>query len=168
MASKTISALGKAASSVSSALKWLCVLILVVMLLMGTVDVLGRYLFNHPLTGTYETFGFLLPALVLFGLSYAQSERAHVRIELVFERLPRRVKAVASIFTSLIALGLTCLIFWGGLKLSIHNRELGKLIDTIHFPIYITQFVIPIGALALGFVLLVQIIEYLASFRRRS
>jgi TRAP-type C4-dicarboxylate transport system permease small subunit len=149
-------------------MKWLCVLILVVMLLMGTTDVLGRYLFNRPLTGTYETFGFLLPALVLFGLSYAQSERVHVRIELVFERLPRRAKTVASVFTSVVALGLTCLIFWGGLKLSIHSRELGKLIDTIHFPIYITQLVIPIGALALGFVLLVQIIEYFASFRRRS
>ncbi|HJX12427.1 MAG TPA: TRAP transporter small permease [Dehalococcoidales bacterium] len=168
MAKKIVSTLDKAAGKICGAMQWLCVVILFGMMLLGTGDVLGRYLLNKPITGTYETFGFLLPALVLLGLGYTQAARAHVRIELVITRMPPRLRNAVGIFTTVIALGIACLIFWQGLGLSIKYWHLGKMIDTIHLPIYIPQLVVPIGALALSFVLLVQLLEYITGQAQRS
>ncbi|OGO42760.1 MAG: hypothetical protein A2137_00585 [Chloroflexi bacterium RBG_16_58_8] len=168
MAKKIVSALEKAAEKVNGAMRWLCVVILFGMMLLGTGDVVGRYLFNKPVIGTYETFGVLLPALVLLGLAYTQSARAHVRIELVISHLSPRLQAAIGIFTSLIMLFITCLIFWGGLSLSLRYWHLGNLINTIRVPIFIPQLVVPIGALALAFVLIVQILEYLTGPAERS
>ena len=49
------------------------------MMLLGTADVTGRYIFNKPILGTAEIFGILLPAIVLLGLAYTQEAQAHAQ-----------------------------------------------------------------------------------------
>jgi len=138
------------------------------MMLLGTADVTGRYVFNSPISGTYEIFGVLLPCIVLLGLAYTQAARAHIRITLVFERLPSWLQRVLGIFTTIIAMFITVLIGWHGLALSIRFWQMGKMIDTIQVPIFIPQLVVPLGALALFLVLLVQILQYLVKPGGRS
>ena len=163
-----VRALEKATDKLNVGLKYLCIVILFGMMLLGTADVTGRYLFNSPVFGTYEIFGILLPAMVLLGLAYTQAARAHIRITLVLQRLPSLVQRVLGVFTTLIAMFITVLICWHGLALSIRFFEMGKRIDTIYLPIWIPQLVVPIGAFVLFFVLLVQLIEYLVKPGERS
>ncbi len=163
-----VRALEKATDKLNVVLKYLCVALLFGMMLLGTADVGGRYLFNSPVFGTYEIFGVLLPAIVLLGLAYTQAARAHIRITLVLQRLSSQVQTVLGVFTTIIAMFITVLIFWHGLALSIRFFEMGKEIDTIHIPIFIPQLVVPIGALVLFLVLLVQLIEYLTKRGERS
>jgi len=160
--------LEKATDKLNVGFKYLCVAILFGMMLLGAADVGGRYLFNSPVFGTYEIFGVLLPSMVLLGLAYTQAARAHIRITLVLQRLPSLAQRVLGIFTTLIAMFITVLICWHGLALSIKFWHLGKLIDTIQVPIFIPQLVVPVGALVLFLVLLVQLIEYLAKRGERS
>ena len=160
--------LEKTTDKLNVALKYLCIALLFGMMLLGTADVTGRYLFNNPILGTYETFGVLLPCIVLLGLAYTQAARAHIRITLVLQRLPSQVQHVLGIFTTLIAMFITVLIGWHGLELSIRFFHMGKRIDTIYLPIWIPQLVVPIGALVLFFVLLVQLLEYLVRREERS
>ena len=161
MAGVIVSALEKATDKLNGALKYLCVALLFGMMLLGTVDVGGRYLFNSPVSGTYEIFGVLLPCIVLLGLAYTQAARAHIRITLVFERLPSQLQRVLGVFTTLIAMFITVLIGWHGLALSLRFWHMGKEIDTIQVPIFIPQLVVPLGALVLFLVLLVQLLQYL-------
>jgi TRAP-type C4-dicarboxylate transport system permease small subunit len=156
-----VRAIEKVTDKLNVVLKYLCIALLFIMMLEGTVDVLGRYLFNNPLYGTYEIFGVLLPSIVLLGLAYTQAARGHIRITLVLNRLPAMAQRVLGIFTTIIMMFITFLMGWHGLLLAIRFFEMGKEIDTIRVPIWIPQLVLPLGALVLFFVLLVQLIEYL-------
>ena len=163
-----IRALEKVTDKVTLALRYLCMFIMGIMLFLGSADVLGRYLFNRPVSGTYEIFGVLLPCIVLLGLAYAQAERAHVRITMVLERLPPFLQRIFNILTTLIAIVITILIGWHGFELSMQFLDSGKLIDTIFVPKWIPQLVVPLGALALFLVLLVQLTEYLVKLGKRD
>jgi TRAP-type transport system small permease protein len=159
MAKKIFVAVKKADSQINRVFKWLCLILLGGMTIMGTVDVLGRYLANHPLKGTYETFGFLMPALILLGMAFTQEAREHVRIDLVINRMPPRAKTAVQIVTDIVELGITALIFRGGLMTMLYYKDLGKLVDTIQIPLWPTWIVIPIGAGAMLIVVVLQIIE---------
>jgi TRAP-type C4-dicarboxylate transport system permease small subunit len=159
VAKKIFLAVKKADSQLNRGMKWLCLLLLAGMTVMGTFDVLGRYLVDRPIKGTYETFGFLLPALVLLGMAFTQEAREHVRIDLAINQMPFRAKTAVGILTDVIALGITALIFRGGLLTMFHYKEMGKLVDTILIPLWPTWIVIPIGAFAMMIVLILQITE---------
>ena len=163
-----IRALEKVTDKVTLALRYLCMFILGIMLFLGTADVLGRYLLNLPVQGTYEIFGVFLPCIVLLGLAYAQAEQAHVKITMVLERLPAPLQRVFNILTTLIYMVMTVLIGWYGFDLSMRFLNSGKLIDTIFVPKWIPQLVVPLGALALFLVLLLQLIEYLFKSEKRN
>ena len=163
-----IKALEKVTDKLNVALKYICMSLLGVMLLLGSADVLGRYLFNRPVSGTYEIFGVLLPSIVLLGLAYAQAERSHVRITMVLDLLSPLMQRVFDIFTTIISMVITIIIGWHGFELSIRFWNSGKMIDTINVPKWIPQLVVPLGALALFLVLSVQLIEYLVKSEKRD
>ena len=163
-----IRALEKVTDKVTIALRYLCMFILGVMLFLGSADVMGRYLFNSPVFGTYEIFGVFLPCIVLLGLAYTQAEGAHVRITMLLDVLPPTLQRVFNIITTFIALVITILIGWYGFELSVRFWNSGKLIDTIHVPKWIPQLVVPLGALALFLVLLVQLIDLLVKSGKRD
>ena len=78
--------LAKGVRLINSALRYVCMSLLFFMMALGTCDVLGRYLFNKPILGTFEIFEILLPAIVLLGLGYTQESNAHVRVEIFVSR----------------------------------------------------------------------------------
>lgn len=53
------------------------------MMLLITIDVGGRYLFNRPLVGSQEIVEMLMIVTVFFGLSYTQKHYGHVGVDLV-------------------------------------------------------------------------------------
>ena len=65
---KLSNTLAKGVRLTNSAVKYVCASLLFFMMALGTVDVIGRYLFNNPILGTLEVFEILLPAIVLLGL----------------------------------------------------------------------------------------------------
>ncbi len=62
-------------------------------------DAGGRYFLNSPISGVYEISEFyLMIAIVFLGLSRTQSLKAHVRVELLLERLPVLIAKALNIF----------------------------------------------------------------------
>ena len=53
---KIVKSLDKGMSRINSALKYVCMTLLFFMMVLGTCDVMGRYLFNKPILGTLEIF----------------------------------------------------------------------------------------------------------------
>ena len=62
---------------------------LFIMMLILTVDALGRTFFNHPISGVsaVSTY-YLMPAIAFIPLAYAQKHKAHVVVEIVGRFLP--------------------------------------------------------------------------------
>ena len=138
------------------------------MMLLGTVDVGGRYLFNKPILGTFETFEILLPAIVLLGLGYTQGNKAHVRMEILISRLSSRKQTILNVFTNGCALFISLLILWRGWVLTIEYWRIGRTIPTIDVPMFLPQCLVPLGALMLSLVLMGQMLESIIQFRERN
>lgn len=160
--------LAKGVSLITSALKYVCVSLLFFMMALGTVDVLSRYLLNKPILGTLETFEILLPAIVLLGLGYTQGNRAHVRMEILVSHLSFRTQTVLNFLTNGCALLISVLILWRGWVLTIGYWRMGRTIPTIGVPMFLPQLLVPLGALILSLVLIVQMLQYITELRGRK
>lgn len=154
-----IKALAKGTNLINSALRYVCVGLLFFMMVLGTVDVIGRYLFNKPILGTLEVFEILLPAIVLLGLGYTQEKRGHVTMELLVTYLSPRKKIILNIITNACALFISVLILWRGWILTTLYWRMDRTIPTIDVPMFLPQLFVPLGASVLSLVLLVQMIE---------
>ena len=153
---------------INNALKYVCMGLLFFMMALGTADVFGRYLFNNPILGTLEVFEMLLPAIVLLGLGYTQESRAHVTMEIVVSHLSPRTQTVLSIFTNGLALFLSAMILWRGWVLVVGYWHMGRTIPTIGVPMFLPQLLVPLGALILCLVLILQMLQYIIQLGGRE
>jgi len=83
----------------------------VAMMLLTCADVILR-LFRHPVPGTYEIVGFLGTVVISFSLAYTSLEKGHIAVELLIEKLPRRIQTGVESVTSFIGGALFALIAW--------------------------------------------------------
>lgn len=137
--------------------------LLITLMLIGTVDVLGRYLFDSPIKGAYEISELLLAGIVFFGIAYALSIDGHVKVNTLMLKLNPRMRRVISIVMSSLALSIFILISWQGTMLAYKSWTTYRMIDVIDLPIAPFQLLVPIGCLAVCFELILQI----TSNRRR-
>jgi TRAP-type C4-dicarboxylate transport system permease small subunit len=163
---KISEALAKGVSLMNSALKYVCVGLLLFMMALGTVDVIGRYLFNNPILGTLEVFEILLPAIVLLGLGYTQESKGHVSMDLLVTQLSPRTKTILEIVMNGCALVISALILWRGWILTAVYWRMGRTIPTIDVPMFLPQLFVPLGALMLSLVLMVQMLENIIQLRK--
>jgi TRAP-type C4-dicarboxylate transport system permease small subunit len=160
--------LAKSVGLINSAMKYVCASLLFFMMVLGTADVLLRYLLNKPILGSLEIFEVLLPAIVLLGLGYTQENRAHVRMEILVSHLSIRTQTVLNFLMNGCALLISALILWQGWLLTIRYWRAGRTIPTIEVPMFLPQLLVPLAALMLSFVLIVQMLQYITVLRGRK
>jgi TRAP-type C4-dicarboxylate transport system permease small subunit len=68
----------RAVDKISKAFSHVAMFALFGMMMLGTADVAGRYLFNKPIIGALEIFEMLLPLLILFSMADTQSIDGHL------------------------------------------------------------------------------------------
>jgi TRAP-type C4-dicarboxylate transport system permease small subunit len=163
-----VKALDKGIRLINRGLRYICMSLLFFMMGLGTCDVLGRYLFNKPILGTFEIFEILLPAIVLLGLGYTQGDNAHVRVQIFISRLSSRRLTILNLVTNGLALSISVLILWRGWLLAGAYWRMGRTIPTIEVPMFLPQLLVPLGAFMLILVLIVQMLQYIVQLRERN
>jgi TRAP-type C4-dicarboxylate transport system permease small subunit len=118
----------------------------VALMLLGTFDVLGRYLFNHPIWGTYEISQMLMAGIVLFGWAYTQRMRAHVRVELFLSRYPRRLRLLSSLFSLSLSLMLFAAIAYRSALLCHEYWLEGRTLKHLNIAAAPFHLFVPVGA----------------------
>ncbi len=73
-------------------------IVLPVLVCLVTLDVVMRYVFNAPLNGGLEASSYLLLAFFVCGLLESLRVGAHIKAEILWPRLPRRVRQGISLF----------------------------------------------------------------------
>lgn len=76
------------------------------------LDVAGRYLLNAPLPGSYELVGLLLAVTVFAALPEATARREHVVVDVLDQVLPRRLVALQTGLTALVAAAALAVLAW--------------------------------------------------------
>jgi TRAP-type C4-dicarboxylate transport system permease small subunit len=76
-------------------------------------QVVARYVFGHPITWTEEICRYLFVWVVFVGAGVAERSRAHITLDYVTSRLPRRAMRWLDIANAVLCVGMVLLLSSG-------------------------------------------------------
>ena len=82
------------------------------MMLFISVDVIGRYIFNKPISGSIDIIALLMVVLVFCSIAYCASQNNNVRIDIFYLKLPQQIKSLLDIITSFLSFIFVGLLSW--------------------------------------------------------
>jgi TRAP-type C4-dicarboxylate transport system permease small subunit len=143
----------------SSALSYVGAFALFTMMCLTTVDVVGRYIFNRPITGVFELTEYLVLILIFSFIGYTQSQKGHVAVDILLPLLPPRLKKLIDVANHLICLALMGLITWMGVAKALELKVVGEASPNLHIPAYPFAFYLVLGCFVMCIELLRSIIQ---------
>ena len=142
---------------------WIASICTAITALVMTLEAGLRYISGHPLGWNISLIeSFLLPAIVFLGLPWAYHEGAHVRAELVYDRLgPRLQKFCRGLSDTVMVLGSIFLIS-AGVAAATYFFQIGAipppLSSAVPIPTWVTYSLMPLGVAASLVVALIDVI----------
>ena len=134
-----------------AALGFAASVILFALMIVTFVDVLGRYLFNHPLRGAFEGTELMLLVLIFAGLPLVSHADEHVTMDFIDHMLGARGRAVvvrlAHLACALTFLGLAWLIWLKAGKISAYGDTTDVLRIAIAPFVYFMTLMIALSGL---------------------
>jgi TRAP-type C4-dicarboxylate transport system permease small subunit len=128
------------------------------LMLLTVADVVLR-IFGHPIVGTYELVA--VSGAVAIGLSLPITSwmRGHIYVDSFVERLPRVPRAILTVTTRLLVLGLFFLIGLNLLKYALSLRAAGEVTPTLRVPFYPVVMAIGVSCLVECVVMIADIVK---------
>ena len=104
-----------------------CSLLMLLMIANVFYDVIMRYFFNDVSIGMQELEWHLFAAMFMFGIAYTLKEDAHVRVDIFYDVMSAKKKAIINIFGSMVfALPITLLILYFGVDYASEAYSMGE------------------------------------------
>ena len=144
--------IARATDVVTTAAAWIAGIVLILLMLLTTADVAGRYLFNSPIA-VFDLTHFAVSIMTFLGLAYAGYRGAHVVIELLYDRLPRPARAVLDRVTNLVGCILFGLISWRTAVQSIDVRDMGEASQMMEIPLFPLYWLVAFGSALFAWVM---------------
>ena len=117
-------------------LKYLAAWILASMMLLTAADVCLRYVFNRPITGSFELVEFMMALIVPFSIVFCASEKSHVHVDILLEHLSKGLRSVLSFIGNLLSLLLFSLITWQTCIYVAEEYESRLTSAVLYIPVY--------------------------------
>ncbi len=121
--------------------------LVVFMMAITALDVVARYVFNNPLLWGWLLNRQLFGVFILFAGVYTMSKGGHIRIEILYDRFPPKVKSIARLIAVAAFICFMGALVWQGSWMgwnSLRMRELAP--GAFRIPIYPLKLLIPIVA----------------------
>lgn len=91
------------------------------------VDVAGRSFFNRPLTGALEmTAYWWMPMLVLLAFAYTECRQEHIKVTILLDTLPPRMRRVVEGCFGVVATGLLIALAWHAWGEALDSAAVGQ------------------------------------------
>jgi TRAP-type C4-dicarboxylate transport system permease small subunit len=85
---------------------------LFLLMILMTIDVIGRYVFKHAITGSIDLVVLLMVVFIFLSFANTTYQKIHVRTDVLYELLPPRKRAIFDIITIGLSALLMLLITW--------------------------------------------------------
>ncbi len=108
----------------------------VVLVILITVEVTQRFVFNSPSMWGFETSMMVGTTIYVIGWSYVLRHKAHVRVDVIYARLSRRVQAAIDVIGYLIVFFPLVIVFtYAATDWAVRAWEINeKMINTLWYP----------------------------------
>jgi TRAP-type C4-dicarboxylate transport system permease small subunit len=141
--------------------------LIVLMVVTILVNVMLRRLFSVSLAFVDEYAGYALVVIVFLGFAYTAMVGGHIRITLVTERLPKRMRDAVEVATLLLCLALVGLLSWFAWHLFVQSLHSGVVSIQTRTPLWVPQVVMWLGSIFFTLAIARLIVLKLVDFQRR-
>lgn len=142
------------------------VVILCALALLTTADVVGRYVFNKPIRGTYELSELALVVMAFMGMSYTAIQKAHISISMFTNKLSAKSQAILDAINNSVGLVLFALIAWQGWGGAIEAITHHVTTDALKVPVYPVKMFVVLGSILFCLVLVMQVLQSITKARK--
>ena len=142
---------------------WIAAIAVTAMMLLTCADVLLRIL-RCPIPGTYEIVGLLGATFVSFSLAHTTTERGHIAVDFIVQKLPLRLQDLVDCINSIICAFLFAVITWQSVVYALDLKNSGEVSMTLQMPIHPFVFGIALGCGMLSLVLFLRSVESTLKF----
>lgn len=165
--SKVADAINRVVQPVSRVIHSVGLVVLAAMMFLTFADVALRYIFNRPISGSFDLTELMMVVVACCGFAYCAVMKGHVNVDLVVSRLRQRNRAIVETITGL--LGLTFL-FLVTLQAFLYIKVMylkGLVSAVLHIPVYPLVAVAAVGLAMLWLVLLADILNIISRAVRK-
>lgn len=136
------------------------------LMFLAVYSVGGRNLLNSPVRGYVDWIEITMPLIAIMGVSYAQRDGGHIRMDILVGRLKGRAMWMAEFFSTFLVLVLVLLLIWGSwahfqrsfdFAAPLWSRD--STID-IKLPVWPAKLIVPVAFSVLGLRLILQLWAY--------
>jgi len=119
------------------------------LLVMTVGDVLGRYIFNHPIPGTFELTKIFFAISVFFSFSVSQYNGENLGITLLYDKFPLLVRGILDFFSSIVSIAMFTIAFLGMLKYASRMEVANTVTSVLRLPMHPWIYVASVGLIFL-------------------
>ena len=142
----------------NTAIKFICIALFAFMVLIGTYQILVRYIFNSPSTVSEELLTYSFTWMSLFAASYVFGKRDHMRMGFVADKLSPDKLKVLNIILEVITIAFSAIVMvYGGI--SITKLSMTQKTASLGIPMGYIYLVIPISGILIVIYSVLNIID---------
>lgn len=142
--------LHKIRKGMNTVVSTICIVLFAVMVVVGTYQIITRFIFNSPSTVSEELLTYTFAWMAIFSSAYVFGKRDHMRMTFVADKLPKEQRKILEIIIELlvIAFAVIVLIYGGftimGLTMTQKTASLGVMMGVVYAVVPICGILIAI------------------------
>lgn len=158
----------RALKALEKSMSFIAMIMLLGFMLLGTANVIARFVFNSPIIGATEIAQLMMAGSFLLALASTQQKKQHTAMTDLVVRYPAKARLVvefAILFISLILFGI---MTWRSTAAVISMWEYGELVEIIRIPAAPFRLLLPVGAFVLCLELINQMLQLLSKKNKKG
>jgi TRAP-type transport system small permease protein len=125
---------------------YLSALLLISLTLLILSEIFIRYFFDMSTMIADEYSGYLYLASIFLGLAYTFNEGAHIRINIITSKMSKKSNRFVDVFAGIITIFVLVFTLYRTILFTYDSYEMEMLSESVSAtPLYLTQFVMPLG-----------------------
>ena len=143
-------ALHKIRKGMNFVVSTICIVLFAVMVIVGTYQIVTRFIFNSPSTVSEELLTYTFAWMAIFSSAYVFGKRDHMRMTFIVDKLPKAQRKILEIAIEIliIAFAVVVLVYGGftimGLTMTQKTASLGVMMGVIYSVVPICGILIAI------------------------
>jgi TRAP-type C4-dicarboxylate transport system permease small subunit len=126
----------KMLGSVSRWVGYISAVAIILMMLLVTANVIGRYFIREPITGAPEIACLMMIVIVFPALAWVALEGKHIRVDFIMDRFPPLVQTITEGLMLIISLGIYAIISWRSFLAATRSSDVSSLLSIPQAPFY--------------------------------
>ena len=125
----------------------ICIVLFAFMVIIGTYQILVRYIFNSPSTVSEELLTYSFTWLSLFAAAYVFGKREHMRMGFLADKLSEKKLTILNVVIEIITIAFALMVYGG---VSITSLSMTQKTASLGIPMGYVYIVIPITGVVIA------------------